>query len=606
MEKDRLSRKLAVILHADVVGSTTLVQQDEVLAHERIQSTFQRFSETIKAYGGITRELRGDALVAEFERASDAVIAAIAFQAQNEEFDADLSDEIKPTLRIGISLGEVVIADNTITGAGVVLAQRLEQLAEPGGVVVQGSVSETVPKRMPFEFENLGEQSLKGFDQPVRAYSAILQPGTELPLPEIKNAYKHDQETTSSASAYHTPIDTSEKPSIAVLPFTNMSGDPEQEFFADGISEDIITALSKIRSFLVIARNSTFTYKGKPVDIKTVASELNVRYVLEGSVRKAGNRVRITAQLIEASSGHHIWAERYDRVLSNIFDLQDEMTQTIAGTIEPELSAKERDSAVRKPPDNLDTWEIYQRAMWYFYSYKKENNLIAIDLLQKAIKADPNFALAYAYLSYSHYAPVIMGWTDDPEAFLSIGMVNAKKALALDPRESLAYIALGRIHMLQGNHDDSIAAQEKAIELNPNAFLAYHGLGMVLVFSGRMEEGLDVSIKGETFSPRNPGLFSSIAVRALACILLKRYDEAVAYSERAQQFPVTAGYWPHATKASALAQLGNIDDAQATLQLALGEKPDLSITYLQKTLPTKFEGGLNTYLNGLRKAGLPE
>jgi class 3 adenylate cyclase len=237
MEKDQLSRKLAVILHADVVGSTSLVQQNETLAHERIQAVFHQFSETIISYGGITRELRGDALVAEFERASDAVPAALAFQVLNREFNSKLDDDIQPQLRIGISLGEVIIADNTITGAGVVLAQRLEQLAEPDGVVLQGSVSETIPARMPFEFESLGEQVLKGFDQPVRAFAVKLKPSEELPVPEV---------STTPQKADSTTLEIPDKPSIAVLPFNNMSGDPEQEFFADGIAEDIAQQLLRL------------------------------------------------------------------------------------------------------------------------------------------------------------------------------------------------------------------------------------------------------------------------------------------------------------------------------------------------------------------------
>ena len=313
MEKDQLSRKLAVILHADVVGSTALVQKNETLAHERIQSAFENFSEIIKAYGGIAREIRGDALVAEFDRASDAVAAALAFQIINGEFNSTLIDDIQPQLRIGISLGEVIIADNTITGAGVVLAQRLEQLAEPGGAVVQGSVSETVPSRMPFEFEGLGEQMVKGFDQPVRAFIATLKSGEKPPAPD---------EMVSASEATPSGPQIPDEPSIAVLPFTNMSNDPEQEYFSDGITEDIITALSKISSMLVIARNSTFIYKGKAVDVKQVGRDQGVRYVLEGGVRKAGNRVRITAQLIDTTTGQHRWAERYDRNMEDIFAVQ--------------------------------------------------------------------------------------------------------------------------------------------------------------------------------------------------------------------------------------------------------------------------------------------
>ena len=306
MEKDRLNRKLAVIVHADVVGSTLLVQQNEALAHERIQAAFHKFSETIHSYGGIAREIRGDALVADFDRASDAVTAALAFQIANREFNSTLNDDIQPQLRMGISLGEVIIADNTITGAGVVLAQRLEQLADPDSVVVQGSVSETVPSRMPFNFKGLGEQKVKGFDQPVRSFIAALKPGEKPPAPE-----KIVSASDATASSPQNPGD----PSIAVLPFINMSNDPEQEFFSDGITEDIITELSKVSALMVIARNTTFVYKGEPVDVKQVGHNLGVRYVLEGSVRKSGNLVRITAQLIDAPTGQHIWAERYDREL---------------------------------------------------------------------------------------------------------------------------------------------------------------------------------------------------------------------------------------------------------------------------------------------------
>ncbi|RZV48634.1 MAG: adenylate/guanylate cyclase domain-containing protein, partial [Pseudomonadales bacterium] len=309
MEKDQLSRKLAVILHADVVGSTLLVQKNETLAHKRIQSAFRQFSETINSYGGVTRELRGDALVAEFDRASDAVTAALVFQGINGEINSKLDDGIQPYLRIGISLGEVIIADNTITGAGVVLAQRLEQLAKSGGVVVQGSVSETVPTRMPFDFESLGKQTLKGFVQPVRAYSVSLRTGEELPAADAGSIpgqarQDHSQESSKlSPESYEAlmgeRLEIPDKPSIAVLPFHNMSGDPDQKYFADGMSEDIITALSRVPDLIVIARNSTFVYKERAVDVRQVGQELGVSHVLEGSIRKAGDRIRITAQLVD-------------------------------------------------------------------------------------------------------------------------------------------------------------------------------------------------------------------------------------------------------------------------------------------------------------------
>jgi adenylate cyclase len=346
MNKVPLNRKLAVILHADVVGSTALVQQNETLAHQRMQAAFHDFSMTIASFGGNTREIRGDALVAEFERASDAVAAAIAFQSAASAPESVPEGDIQPILRIGVSLGEVVIADNTVTGAGVVLAQRLEQLADPGGVVVQGSVAETVPARMPFDFDSLGEQTLKGFDYPVRAFAVRLRPGQALPMPEASAA-------TGSSEPERREVP--DKPSIAVLPFANMSNDPEQEYFADGIAEDIITALSQIKQWFVIARNSSFAYKGRHVDIREIARELGVRYVLEGSVRKSGNRLRITGQLIEAESGSHLWADKFDGDLEDVFALQDRITESVVGAIEPSLRLAEIARSKRKPPTDIGT-----------------------------------------------------------------------------------------------------------------------------------------------------------------------------------------------------------------------------------------------------------
>ena len=599
MEKDRLNRKLAVILHADVVGSTSLVQQNETLAHERIQTIFHNFSETIKAYGGIAREIRGDALVAEFDRASDAVVAAITFQALNEESDNVLDDDIRPQLRIGISLGEVIIANNTITGAGVVLAQRLEQLADAGGVVVQGNVSETVPTRMPFEFKNLGEQLLKGFDQPVRAFSAKLRPGEELPAPEANEA-------TQAIESRNPQVP--DRPSIAVLPFENMSGDPEQEFFADGISEDLITALSRIHWFFVIARNSSFTYKGQAVEVTRVADELGVRYVIEGSVRKSGNRVRISAQLIDATTGHHVWAESYDRGLMDIFELQDEMTQTIAGAVEPELSAAERERAACTPPESLGAWEIYQRGLWHLWSFTKEDMTEAQRLFQQVHQLDASFAIAYSFESYSHYLDTMLGYTEAPDESLKLAYKTGKRALALDDHDPVAYFALGRVCMMQGKHDDSVAELSRAVELSPSFALAHHGLGFALVLSGQVEEGAEELDKAIRLSPRDPVLWGTMCFRSIASNLLHQYEEAAKWARRVLIEPRAAegGYWPYAVLASALGNLDQLNEAHDAVGEALQRKSDLSLTYLKTTLPTKQPDGLDTYLDGLRKAGLPE
>jgi adenylate cyclase len=438
-------------------------------------------------------------------------------------------------------------------------------------------------------FEDRGEQSIKNIDQPVRVYRVAL-------------------ETPEAAPGGEAGLSLPDKPSIAVLPFDNMSGDPEQDYLADGISEDLITALSKIRWFFVIARNSTFTYKGQAVEVTQVARELGVRYVIEGSVRKSGNRVRVTAQLIDATTGRHVWAERYDRDLADIFELQDEMTQTIAGAVEPELSAAERERAARKPPENLDAWETYQRGLWYMWGFTKEGNAEAHRLLRRARELDPGFATAYAFESYSHYLDAILGYAEAPGESLAAALTAAKKALASDDKDPVAYFALGRVYMMHGKHDASVAELETAISLNPSFAQAYHGLGAALLLSGRLEEAAEALDKAIRLSPREPVLWGTLCFRSMTCSLLRQHEAAAGWARRAIHEPRAAGggYWPYAVLASALGNLGQAAEAREAVDEALRRKPDLSLGYLAKTLPTKQPGGLDPYLDGLRKAGLPE
>ena len=497
------TRKLAVLLHADVVGSTALVQLNETLAHQRIQDTFRRFSETIATYGGIAHEIRGDALVAEFSKASDAVSASLAFQEANTTHNEETGDDVRPIVRVGIALGEVVVADNTITGEGIVLAQRLEQLADPGGVCIQGAAYQTVPKRLPFTYENLGARELKGFDEPVRAYTV---------RPEL--------EASSSASgALNQPqsvaLEFPDKLSIAVLPFDNMSGDPDQEYFSDGITEDIITALCRIRSFFVIARNSTFAYKGTPVSVQELGRELGVRYVVEGSVRKLGSRVRISVQLIDATTDNHVWAERYDRELDDVFALQDELTETIVGVIGPELSFAERERAKRNPPQSLDAWEFFQRGLWHMYRFQEEDNTEARHLLEKATQLDSTSAAAYAALAHLGYWDVLWGYSDNSTQTLETAVEAGRKATDLDPKDPMAHWALGSVYLLQDRHDESIAELQTAIALNPSYAHAHSRLGLALSYSGRGEDALVEFDKAARLSPNHPALYTFLAGRSL-------------------------------------------------------------------------------------------
>ena len=579
MAKDHLTRKLAVILHADVVGSTLLVQQNETLAHERIQAVFHHFSETIKTYGGVTRELRGDALVAEFERASDAVSAALAFQVLNEEFNSRLDDDIRPQLRIGISLGEVIIADNTITGAGVVLAQRLEQLADPGGVVVQGSVSETVPARMPFEFESLGEQKLKGFDQPVRAFAVKLRPGGELPAPEASMAtYSADPKT----------LQVPDKPSIAVLPFDNMSGDPEQEYFSDGITEDIITELSRFRSIFVIARNSSFTFKGAAIDVTEVGRKLGVSYVVEGSVRKVGNRVRISAQLVEATTGNHLWAERYDRELEDIFAVQDEVVQTIASTIGGRVESAGRKHAERLSGESLLAYDHVLRGIADKLKNTKEDNRNARKHLEQAIDLDPLNAQAHRWFSEVLISDWMAYWVEDRTATLMTAYESAKIAVTLDDSFSEALATLGSIQVCRREYDDAQRSLERAMQLNPNDTQALDLYGYFLVAVGRVDEALNQLELSARINPFQTEWTDWL--RGCAYFTARRYDDAVR-ALRTIKNPVNeVRGWLAASYAGA----GRHNEARATLEEFLRVAEDEI-----EIFPGNVPGGWRNYWHGI-------
>ena len=506
---DTPERKLAVLLHADVVGSTALVQMNETLAHQRIQDTFRRFSATITSHGGTATEIRDDALVAEFSRASDAVSAAIAFQAQNITHNANLNDEIRPEIRVGISLGEVVVADGTVTGAGVVLAQRLEQLAQPNGVVVQGSVSETVPDRMPFDFDSLGEQTLKGFEQPVRAFVVRLKPDSEMPGAEVATSATVLKGAAANPAEERPALELPDEPSIAVLPFTNMSGDPEQEYFSDGITEDIIRTLSRISGLLVVARNSTMVYKGKAVDVKQVGKEQGVRYVLEGSVRKAGSRVRVTAQLIDATTGHHKWAERYDRELEDIFSVQDDITHQIIVEMRVRISEGEKARMLAGRTSNFKAWECLLHADDLNNANNREDNSEALRFAEKAVRLDPNYASAWTELGWVHWADIFFGWSPSPEQSETKAMDAAQRALELEENYPNALSLLGWLAVYRGEHDDAVKLTEQAVILEPSNSENAAEYASALLFAGRTEEAITTLERAIRLSPIYPDYYLS-------------------------------------------------------------------------------------------------
>lgn len=582
-----LPRKLAAILYADVAGYSKLTGEDEEGTHRRLSEYLDIISTSIEAHRGKVVHYAGDAVLADFGTVTDALACATTVQQDLRQRNDDLPDERKVQFRVGVNLGEVIEDRNDIYGDGVNVAARLEGLADAGGICISESVRAAVGNKLPLEYEFMGDQKVKNITEPVRAFRVILDPS------EVR--------VTGPGA---TTIERSDKPSVAVLPFDNLSGDPEQDFIGDGLAEDLITALSKIRAFSVIARNSTFTYRKTAVDVRKVAAELGVRYVLEGSVRKSGQRIRVTAQLIDADTGVHVWAERFDRELEDIFDLQDEMTQTIAGALEPELNAAERERAVARPPENLDSWELYQRALWHMWTYEEGSVATAMELFQQVNQVDPNFAPAWAYFAYSCYITVIQGWVDDSDARLAEGLVAAKKALACDDKDAIPYFAAGRIYMMMGEHDNAIATLEKSIQINPSFAQSYHGLGFALALAGRLEESKQTTQKAITLSPREPMLWAFNVVHAFTCILNGDNEEALESAQRVLRNPSASGYWPHAVFAAAAANLDQMDDARRALAAARKERPNLSLAFLGHNMPTKFEGGLDPYLDALRKAGL--
>ena len=586
MPEAKTHRRLAAILAADVVGYSRLIRADEAGTLNRLKALRNDLIDPkIAEHQGRIVKLMGDGMLAEFGSVVDAVCAAAEMQQAMAERNANLTEADRIEFRVGINVGDVVIDGDDIHGDGVNVASRLEGLAEPGGICVSGMVYEEVRRRVGVPFEDLGEREVKNIDEPIRVWR--WSPGTP----------KRADATESLALP--------DKPSIAVLPFENMSGDTQQEYFTDGITEDLITALSKIRWFFVIARNSTFVYKGRSVDVKEVGRQLGVRYVLEGSVRKGGNRVRISAQLIEAASGRHVWAERYDRDLEDIFALQDEMTETIVRAIEPELGSAERKRAMRKPPGSLDAWDLFQRGLWHHYRFTKEDNAQAQRFFRQAIEADPTFAHALAAFAHTCYWDALFGFAADVDATLAEGLEYARRAVSLDDKEPFAHFALGRVQTLRGELDAAIAELEQAIELNSNFAHAYYGLGWALVLVGRPAEALDRIDGAIRLNPHDPSIWTFLGGRAIALFFLDRLEEAADWARRSAQC-ATTGLWAHGIEAVVLAHLGRDQEAAAALAQAYRLKPDFSVEFARKVLPFRNPAHRHRFLEGLAKAGLTE
>ena len=583
-----MERRLAAILAADVVGYTRLMREDETGTLNALKAHLEEcIDPTIAGHKGRIVKLMGDGLLVEFASVVDAVECAVSIQRNKAERNIEVPDGRRLRFRIGINLGDVMIEGDDIYGDGVNVAARVQELAEPGGVCLSRTVHDHVKGKVDLAFEDMGERRVKNIAEPLWVYGMRLE-----------------EALATTASGAGEPLPLPDKPSVAVLPFVNMSADADQDFFAEGISEDIITELSKFRSLFVIARNSSFSFKGQSLEIKDIGRKLGVRYVVEGSVRRAGSRVRITAQLIDAVADTHLWAERYDRDLEDIFAVQDEVTQAVVTAIEPTLGSAERARARRKPAKSLDAWELYQRGMWHAYCFTAAENAEAQSLFRRAVDLDPNFAPAQAGLAYALFLSVMLGFGGDPGSSVAAASETARRAIMLDPDDAFGHAILGRVELIRGEHEASIAASEKALALNPNFASAHYGLGLTLTHDGRPEEGLGAVNEAIRLSPRDPMLWGYLLLKGVAFLSMGRYEEALVWIRRGQRQP-NPGVRAYVFEVVALAQMDRIGEAQAALQRVMAIKPDFDMTFVVGGSPLSRGVGLERYADALRKAGLP-
>jgi adenylate cyclase len=582
-----LARKLAAILAADVVGFSRLMSLDEEGTLERIKRLRSEIIEPkVQQHRGRLVKITGDGFLITFSSPVDAVRCAMEIQAiLARESAGEASGSFQ--LRIGVNLGDIIIdEDGDIYGDGVNVAARLEQMADPGAICLSGKVYEEVRDRLPYLFEDRGEQRVKNIPRPVRIYQipAASQPqrtrpgadGPALPLPDI--------------------------PSIAVLPFANMSGNPEHEFFADGMTEDIITALSRLRWLFVISRSSTFTYKGKATDVRQVARDLGVRYVLEGSVRTFGNRIRMTGQLIDATNGKHIWAERYDRLLEDVFAVQDEITENVVAAIEPHLYAEEGYRARNKPPESIDAWGLVVSSLTLINKATREANKEAQVLLRRAIGLEPAYARAYAVLSWAIWWETFCYWRPREEGFREMEEL-AKRALALDPSEPWARMSFGFNLSTAGHHDRALEQMRGALEMNPSWALGRTMYGVALLRAGHPAEAAVETEKAIRMSPLDTFAGIYTAFHGLTLLGNRRFAEALPFLRQSiLAFPEFPGHYN--ALISCCGHLGLTEEAQAHLQHRNRIGPPVSIGHIRRNLGRYAHCDL--FIEGLGKGGVPE
>jgi adenylate cyclase len=628
MNEDQVKRKLTAILSADVKGYSRLMGEDEEATVRTITAYREVMTGMIKDQNGRVVDAKGDNLLAEFPSVVDAVRCAVEIQKQLRFKNDEIPENRRMEFRIGINLGDVIEEEKTIYGDGVNIAARLEGLAEGGGICISRMAFDSVKNKLDVGYEYLGEHSVKNIAEPVRAYKVLMEPGyarevigEEMPKPKQRRwaavaigfiivvvamviwhfyfRLPFIEPASVEKMAYPLP----DKPSIAVLAFVNMSDDPKQEIFCDGITEEIITGLSKVTELFVIARKSSFTYKGKPVKVQQVAQDLGVRYVLEGSVRKSKENLRITAQLIDAIKGHHLWADRWDRELKDVFAIQDEITMKITTAMQVKLTTGEQARMVAKGTNNLDAYLKVLEANENVTRFNQESNTLARQLAKEAINLDPEYAYAYTILGKTYMLDVWLGTTRSPKQSIARAIKLAQRSIAVDESLGRARGLLGFLYTMTGQNEKGIMEAESAITLEPNSDLAHQYLGLALRFGGRPNEAIPVIKKAIRLNPSAPGTY--LFNLGLSYLFSGQYEEAIGECKKATtREPDNLGAQIALIVAYGLS--GRDEEARATASEVLRINPEFSLEYFTKTLAYKNQADRDRYIGALRKAGLPE
>ena len=633
MPLDRRKRKLSAILSADVKGYSRLMGEDELATVDTLKEYRKVLATHINQYNGRVVDSPGDNLLAQFSSVVDAVECAVTIQGDISARNTAFSENRKMEFRIGINLGDVIEDGDRIYGDGINIAARIEGIAEGGGICISGTAYDQVKNKLNLGFEFLGEQTVKNISDPVRVYrirpesktsgetlgqkrkklgpwqKAILSGVSILMITGVAwvilNFFLHPiPKDVASVEKMLFPLP--DKPSIAVLPFVNMSRDQDQEYFADGISENIISALSHIPQMFVIARNSTFTYKGKPVKVQQVSEELGVQYVLEGSVQRSGDQIRVTAQLIDATTGHHLWAERYDRELKDIFALQDEITLKILTALQVKLTEGEQ-ARLWGTTDNLEAWGNVIKGSTLFEQFTKQSNSRAQQFFERAAKLDPNWDIAWTMLAWTHWAEASIGWSESPAESIKQAIDIAKKAAAINNTLPEVHSLWSNIYLAQGEYDKAISAGEKAIALGPNNALCHILLSHTMTSAGRFEEAIELAEKAMRLSPYSSAWYLMMIDDAYR--MAGRYEEALAIGKqhldrclKGECEPFTA----HMGLAATYVGLGRIEEARSHVTELLKIMPDLSVDKARKMISFKDPAHVERSLDALRRAGLPE